>query len=193
MLIYLILLLFCMYEQLGKMNLKEIIRYAIASEDAAKNYYQSLVKYLKLNELVSHKFEFLAREEEIHRKTLIRIYEEMFGPQKYKESLGVKGYVFPPGLPPLEGAIKISNVESLLEALDIAMQSEDRAYNVYLFISKKEKDHRQLFERLAMLEQGHYNTLKSEKKLYEGILMENPTISKKPVSHLISYYGKLTL
>jgi rubrerythrin len=182
-----------MYEQLEKMSLQEIVRYAIASEDAAGNYYRSLVKFLKPNELISHKFEFLAMEEDIHRKVLVQLYEQMFGAQKYQGVFGVKGYVFPKGLPPLEGAIKVKTVENLLEALDIAMLSEDRAHNIYKFLSKKDKEHRALFERLAMLEQGHYNILKAEKMLCEGVLMEDPSLKEKEIPHFANYYGKMTL
>lgn len=181
-----------MFEQLEKMSLKEVLRYAIASEDAAGNYYRSLVKHLAVNELVSHKFEHLAKEEDLHKKTLVNLYKYMFEEEKSDESYGVKGYVFPKGLPPLEGAIKVKNVDNLIQALEIAMQSEDRAFNVYMFLAKRHKEHRQLFERLAMLEQGHYHIVKIEKQLCEGVVMEDPSMKYKSVPYFANYSsGKL--
>jgi len=182
-----------MYEQLEKMSLEEVLRYAIASEDAAGNYYRSLVKFLSPNELVSHKFEHLAIEEDLHKKTLINLYKYMFEEEKGKVSLGLKGYVFPKGLPPLEGAIKVGHVDSFIEALEIALLSEDRAYNIYMYLAKKHKKHRMLFERLAMLEHGHYQVIKTEKQLCEGVVMEDPSLKNEPVHVYANYYGKLTL
>ncbi len=150
-------------EELEKLSLKEILGYAIESEEAARVYYTELAK--NAPELVATRFHNLAREEEIHKKTVQKIYQEHFGDESY---------TVPGNLPPLESSVKISTVTSLIRALDTAMWNEYNAYRVYKYLAKQEETHKNLFEYLAAMEKGHYEVVRMEKDTYEGHVIEKP-------------------
>lgn len=150
-------------EELEKLSLKEILGYAIESEGAARAYYMELAK--SAPELVATRFQNLAREEEIHKKTVLKIYKKHFGDESY---------TIPGSLPPLESSVKISTVPSLIAALETAMENEYNALRVYKYLAKVEKEYRDLFTYLAAMEKGHYNVLRMEKDTYEGHVIEKP-------------------
>lgn len=150
-------------EELEKLSLKEILGYAIESEAAAREYYTELAKHAP--ELVATRFENLAREEEMHKKTVLNIYKKHFGEESY---------TVPGNLPPLESPVEISTVISLIRALETAMWNEYNAYRVYTYLAALEKDHRDLFKYLAAMEKGHYDVLRMEKDTYEGHVIEKP-------------------
>ena len=147
-----------MEERLQSLSLKEIIGYAIGSEDAASNFYWMIVKVFEPNDLVKHKFESIARDEELHMRALLNLHEDAFGDKNYK---------VPDGLPPFESQAEVERVESLIEALNIAMENEMCANKVYTFLAKQHKDHKKLFKYLAQTEMGHYNVLKAEKGFFD--------------------------
>lgn len=153
-----------MDEILKGLNLKEIIGYAIGSEKAAGNYYRMLVKVFDPNELVKTKFENIAKDEDMHKWVLLDFHKELFGDDDY---------TVPEGLPPFESVAEVDTVETLLEALNIAMQNERNAYNVYMFLAKHHKEHRKLFKYLAQTETGHYETLKQEKGFFDEEVKED--------------------
>lgn len=150
-------------EELEKLSLKEILGYAIESEGAAREYYLTLAK--NAPELVAVRFENLAREEEMHKKTVSGIYKKHFGDESY---------TVPENLPPLEGSVKVSTVTSLIRALETAMWNEYNAYKVYKYLAAAEKDHKDLFKYLAAMEEGHYEVLRIEKNTYESHVIEKP-------------------
>ncbi len=158
-----------MYEKLKELSIREIIGYTIGSEDAANKYYLDLAK--KVNELTAVRFENLARDEAAHKKVLLSLYKELFGDENW---------VMPEGLPPFESSVKVETVENLITALGNAMLNEYNAYKVYKFLSKHHKEHRALFEYLAVMEHGHYDTLKMEKELYEDRTIVDPHIKALP-------------
>lgn len=147
-----------MEEKLKALNLKEIIGYAIGSEDAASNFYWMIVKVFEPNDLVKNKFESIARDEELHMKALLNLHEEAFGN---------KDYEVPEGLPPFESQAEVDKVENLIKALQIAMENEANANKMYTFLAKQHKEHRKLFKYLAQTEMGHYETLKQEKGFFD--------------------------
>jgi rubrerythrin len=161
-----------MYEKLKELKFKELIGYAIMSEEAANEYYLKLGE--NVGELVAHRFKSIARDEEMHKKVLLSLHKDLFETEKY---------VVPKGLPPFESAVKVETVANLIGALETAMQNEYNAYKIYRFLAKHHKDHKKLFEYLAMMEQGHYDTLKAEKELYEERAMDE----KKPPHYLSPY------
>jgi rubrerythrin len=152
-------------EELEKLSLKEILGYAIESEEAAKKYYTELSK--NAPELVGMKFENLAREEELHKKTVLTIYRELYKNELYK---------IPENLPPLESPVKVKTITSLIGALENALWNEHNAYRVYTYLAAKEKKHRDLFTYLAAMEKGHYELLRMEKDTYENHIMETPNV-----------------
>ncbi len=152
-------------EELEKLSLKEILGYAIESEEKAKEYYTELSR--DAPELVAIKFENLAKEEEIHKKTVLALYRERFGDELYK---------IPQNLPPLESPTTVKTITSLIGALEKAMWNEHNAYRVYTYLATKEKPHKDLFTYLATMEKGHYEVLRMEKDTYESHIIEAPHI-----------------
>jgi len=162
-----------MYEKLKSLSLKEIIGYAIASEEAANKYYTDLSK--EVSQLTAHRFENLARDEAMHKKILLNLHKALFNEEKY---------VVPEGLPPFESSVDASNVANLISALETAMLNEQNAHKVYKFLAEHHKKHRMIFEYLATMERGHYETLKAEKELYEDKVLENPGLKNLPTREL---------
>jgi rubrerythrin len=158
-----------MYEILKTLNFREIVGYAIGSEDAANKYYLDLSK--KVNELTAVRFENLARDEAAHKKVLLDLHKQLFGDENY---------VMPEGVPPFESSVKVDSVDNLIVALGNAMLNEYNAYKVYKYLAKHHKEHRALFEYLAVMERGHYETLKMEKELYEDRTIVDPKIKALP-------------
>lgn len=161
-----------MYEKLKELKFKEIIGYAIMSEEEAHKYYLNLAK--GVGELVAHRFEGIARDEEMHKKILLGLHKDLFETEEY---------VVPEGLPPFESSEPVDNVANLIGALETAMGNEYNAYKVYKFLARHMKDHKKLFDYLAMMEHGHYDTLKREKELYE----ERALDEEKPPHYLSPY------
>jgi rubrerythrin len=160
------------YEKLKVMSLQDILGYAIASEEASAKFYLHLVKDESINELVSHRFEQMAADESVHKKALLCLYKKTFGDENYK---------VPEGLPPFESSVHIETVQNMIEALTIAMENEHNAQKIYKFLAHHQKDNKQFYKRLALMEKGHYELLKHEKEAFEEDIMENPTIHQTPV------------
>lgn len=149
-----------MYEKLDEISFKELVGYSIEGEQAAHDGYMSLSK--KLEGLASKKFKSLAEDEKRHKEELLKLHKMEFGD---------KDYVVPDveGLPPHEGVFvkEIKTVRNLIEAVDRAMKAEDDAYELYSHLSKRKEKYRTLFKYIALMEKGHYESLKAEKYLYE--------------------------
>lgn len=160
-----------LYEKFKELSLKELIGYAIASEESAAKFYRHLVKDENINELVAHRFEHLALEEDIHKKTMLALYEKTFGDRNYP---------VPSSLPPAEGSVHVETIQNMIEALELAMQSEHNAMKLYKFLAHHHKENRKLFKRLAMMEKGHYELVKHEKEEFEEDIVEDPKVRHGP-------------
>ena len=148
-----------MYDELESISFKEIVGYSIEGEEAAYNAYMSLSNNMK--GLVADRFKSLAEDEELHKNELLKLHEKEFGD---------RDYVVPDkeGLPPHEGEfIKVNNVKNLVDAIDKSMEAEYNAYRIYKYLADHQDKYSTLFEYIAVMEKGHYETLKAEKKLYE--------------------------
>ncbi|MEW5937774.1 MAG: ferritin family protein [Candidatus Thermoplasmatota archaeon] len=161
-----------MYERLKELGLKEILGYAIDSEEKAHNFYLDLAKNANVNELVAHRFESIGREELIHKTILLGLHKRLFGDAHY---------LVPEGLPPLESSVEITTLHSLIETLELAMQNEYNAYKIYTYLFKHHHEHRKLFHSLARREQGHYDALRFEKDLFEEEIMEDPHLRHREI------------
>ncbi|MFW5904012.1 MAG: ferritin-like domain-containing protein [Candidatus Saliniplasma sp.] len=150
-----------MYDKLDEISFKELIGYSIRGEQAAHDAYLALSK--SLEGLMSEKFKNLAKDEKMHKEELLKLHEMEFGD---------RDYVVPDkeGLPPHEGEFikEIKTVRNLIEAIDRAMDAEDSAYELYNYLSKRKEQYRTLFKYIALMEKGHYQSLKAEKYLYEA-------------------------
>ncbi len=162
-----------MHEKLNHLNLKEILGYAIASEVAANSFYWVLVKVFDPNELIKNKFENIAKDEKLHETALLNLYRELFGDENY---------TVPEGLPPFESVAEVEKVDSLIEALNIAMINEESAHKTYLYLARTHKEHKKLFKYLAQTEMGHYEILKQEKGFFDEEVKEDPNYKGLSVS-----------
>jgi rubrerythrin len=160
-----------MYEKFKQLSLKEMLGYAIASEEAASKFYKHLVRDENINELVAHRFEHLAVEELVHMRALQCLYKKNYGDETPP---------IPEGLPPFESSVEVETVQNMIEALELGMQNEHNAIKVYTFLAHHYKDYRRLFKRLAAMEKGHYELLKHEKELFEDDIVEDPSVRHMP-------------
>ncbi|MFO7618281.1 MAG: ferritin family protein, partial [Thermoplasmata archaeon] len=140
-------------DKLKKLSMKEILGYAIHSEDMASTYYWTLAKVFNPNDLVKAKFMALSNDEKLHKEALLNLHKSSFGNTKY---------VIPKGLPPFESVAEIKTVESFMEALSTAMQNEKNAHDIYMYLAKENKKNGKLFKYLAKTELGHYDALKQD-------------------------------
>lgn len=161
------------FKELEKQDVKDILGYALESERAATTYYKTLAK--SAPGLAATRLENLAREEEVHEKTVKDVYKKEFGDASY---------TIPGGLPPLESVVEINTVTSLIQALETAMKNEYNAYRVYTYLAKKMKSHKSLFTYLAGMEKGHYDIVKAEGDTYESTIIENPHLREKTPKEL---------
>lgn len=151
--------------KLGSLSLKEILGYSIHSEDVASTYYWTLAKVFEPNDLVKAKFEALANDEKLHMKALLHLYKTEFGDENY---------TIPEGLPPFESVVDIHTVGSFMEAIQIAMQNEQNAFETYTMIAEQHKEHRKLFKYLAMTEKGHYEIIKRDLEFFQEEINDDP-------------------
>lgn len=151
-----------MKEELKALSLRELIGYAIFSEEEAAKFYRHLVKDFDEKSLVGHKFQSIAKDEDMHRWVLLDLHRELFGTDEYS---------VPEHLKPFESIVEVKTVHNLIDALETAMQNEYSAYKVYKFLAHEHKEHRKLFKYLAHFEHGHYDVLKREKEHFEDEVM----------------------
>jgi rubrerythrin len=152
-------------DQLEKLDLKEILGYAIESEKAAQSFYLDMAKTAP--GLAATRLENLAREEEKHEEIAREVYTKKFGDEPY---------TIPKGLPPLESSVDVDTVTSLIHALETAMKNENNAYRVYRYLANKVSEHKDLFKYLASMEKGHYDIVKAERDNYESRIIEKPSM-----------------
>lgn len=155
-----------MYDKLGEISFRDLLGYSIKGEEMAHEAYKELSK--KLRGLAAERFKTLAQDEWMHRKVLLKLHEKEFGDRDFNVP-------DEEGLPPHEGSfidIKKDDVNSLIEAINKAMEAEDNAYRVYKHLAETEEEHEQLFKYIAAMEKGHYASLKEERDMYKGVTGE---------------------
>ncbi|MGM0510773.1 MAG: ferritin family protein [Thermoplasmatota archaeon] len=159
-----------MYETLDELSFKEILGYSIRAEEKAKEFYTQISE--GVSELMEHRFQSLAADEAIHKQELLRLHEKLFGD---------KDYVVPEkeGLPPHEGDAQVDTVGSLLETLNTAMENEKNAFKIYDYLAENQEKYAALFKYLAVMEHGHFESLKKEKELLEGRTAQAPEMKER--------------
>ena len=164
-------------KKLNALSVKEVIGYAIHSEDVASNYYWTLAKVFEPNDLIKAKFLALSNDEKLHKEALLNLHKTHFGSNKY---------VIPEGLPPFESVAEVKTYESFIEALETAMQNERNAHDIYIYLAEKNPDHRKLFRYLAKTEMGHYATLKEDYHFFTEEAKDDPSVKKIKLSMVYS-------
>jgi rubrerythrin len=151
-------------EKLKKLTMKDILGYAIHSEDVASTYYWTLAKVFEPNDLVKAKFMALSNDEKLHKEALLNLHKAKFGNTKY---------VIPKGLPPFESVAAVKTIDSFMEALETGMQNERNAHDIYMFLAKANPENRKLFKYLAKTEMGHYAALKQDFNFFNDEFKED--------------------
>ncbi|WP_297125192.1 ferritin family protein [Thermococcus sp.] len=156
-------------EKLEKLGDKEILSYWIEGELKEAELYRDLAiraRNMRLDERVVETFVVLSKESKGHATRLWEIYKRLF---KTEELENVD-------LPPIEVAPlidKFKDAKSILEVLNLAMESELLAKKIYEILAKRTKDEniKRIYKYLAAMENEHYHKLKVEyeycKKKYE--------------------------
>jgi rubrerythrin len=162
-------------KKLSALSLKEILGYAIHSEDVASTYYWTLAKVFDPNDLVKAKFLALSNDEKLHKEALLSLHKSQFKTAKY---------VIPKGLPPFESVGEVKTIDSFLEALETAMQNERNAHDIYMYLAEKNPKHRKLFRYLAMTETGHYEAIKQDYHFFTEEAKDDPSIKKIKISQV---------
>lgn len=148
-----------MENRLDPLNLDEIIGHSIESEEKSRQFYGQFVEKGK-GKLVKERFKGLMEDEKLHKQVLLDLHEDIYGD---------RDYVTPEGdeLPPHEDFKSLGNVDNLIDALAKAMTNENNAIRIYEYLAEEYGEYSGVFEYLAAMEHGHYESLKKEKELYE--------------------------
>ncbi|ACS90947.1 MAG TPA: ferritin family protein [Thermococcaceae archaeon] len=161
--------------RLETLSEKEILGYAIASEEDAKAFYLKLGE--GKGELIQNFFKDLAKAEEAHKTLLLNLHKKLFGNENY---------ITPKGIPFLESTINVVTLGSMVEAMKTALMNEKVAERVYKLLAKRFPEHKALFEFLATQERAHYNSIKAHEEYLEGIIREKPDYVDVPVHVLFN-------
>jgi rubrerythrin len=133
---------------------KELIAMAVKAEMDANQIYSDIASNLS-NSLLKEKFQWLAFEENKHKKIL----EKLFTALNPGEEIPIPDTVDDNLLP----SIHLTPSSSLAEILSQAMESEKSAENFYAALTQRvEETQKKIVEYLSKVEHSHYMMLKSE-------------------------------
>ncbi|MDD3643331.1 MAG: ferritin family protein [Candidatus Krumholzibacteria bacterium] len=142
-------------------TIRDALSRAIYAEIGASNFYARMASRIA-NPEGSRRFEELAGDERGHRETLEGWYERLVGEAFEVDEGAIRASEI--------GDIPIADRAGALEALDIAIEAESKARTFYLEQARRARDAglREMFERLADQEQGHYDLLGAERNAIVG-------------------------
>ncbi|NJE26288.1 rubrerythrin [Thermococcus sp. MV5] len=160
-------------KKLEKLSEKEILGYAIASEEDARQFYLKLAE--GKGELIGEFFRDLANAERVHKTLLLNLYDDIFGD---------KEYTVPENIPLVESTVNIVTLGNLVEALKTALMNEKTAERVYTLLAQKLPEHKTLFDFLATQERAHYKAIEAHKEYLEGLMRGKPEYAEIP-AHVI--------
>lgn len=146
---------------LDKFTLEDLFLSAIKSEVESNRLYSNISKNIK-NGLLQDKFDFLAKEEEKHKKFIEDAYLNHFPD---------KEIVLPKETPVPLPEIKIDNENMpLSKIITKAMEAEMAAHNFYKSFADRFEENSKLNQTLKYfsdMELGHYKLLEVEKESME--------------------------
>ena len=144
-----------------KENLRELILWAIKNEIIAYETYKNMAEKLD-NPFLRVKLEFLAKEEEVHRRFLEGLFHDMF-PSEVIELPDIPSLV-----PDLDGINESSTAKEIFKR---AMEAELKAADFYRELVEKtsQEEVRKMLRYLASMEMGHYKLLEIELEYLEDI------------------------
>ncbi len=105
------------------------------------------------------RFKSLMDDEELHKEALLKLHQKIYGD---------RDYIVPENgdLPPHEDFENLEDVANLIDALEKAINNEYNAIRIYEYLAEEYEEHSSFFKYIAMMEHGHYESLKKEKDLY---------------------------
>ncbi|ASA77661.1 ferritin family protein [Thermococcus sp. 5-4] len=162
-------------DKLARLSPKEILGYALASEDDARELYEHLAS--KSGSLLGEFFGDLAKAEESHKRILLKLYEGLFGDTDYP---------VPQDIPFAETTVKIDTVGNLIEATRIALENERNAERIYSHLADMFPEQRGIFKFLAAQEKAHYAAIKSHVEYLEEITQGEPEYINAPVDYVVN-------
>lgn len=140
------------------MGIRDLLLIALRAEMDSKAYYEGLAGRVK-NFLLKDRLNFLAGEEEKHRRYFQSLLESKFPEEEI---------IPPPSTPvPLPRLELPSEKIPLSELLWQAMQAEKAAENFYVELAGKfeeESPERKMILYIASMERGHYRLLDQERE-----------------------------
>lgn len=157
-----------MKEELKSLTFKEILGYSIVAESVSRKTYLYFAESA-VGELQKGRFKSLARDEVMHKKELEKIYRKEFGK-------GEVEYPKDKETPPHEQEIDVRTAENMVQSLEWARQNELNAYEIYKYLAEEHDMYQDMFEYLALMEWGHYESLKVEMEFYKDEMEENPEV-----------------
>lgn len=155
-------------KKISKLPLKDILSYAIKGERDATRLYAFL--YKKIDEPhLKNKFKQFLETEKSHDEKVSQIFKELF-PNERPTEIQIETWIKPFE----ECNCKLDTVRDYLDVLEIAMDSERLAKEVYTFLEKQMSNpvHKRIFLELAEDELEHYKFVKSEYEFYKKIKAE---------------------
>jgi rubrerythrin len=154
---------------------EEIIGLAWLLEDGSKKFYSKIAEVLEEQE-AANLFQKLSVDEEMHKGSLFKIYQEVSG---LKTDPGFPGSVvaIEAGEEYMEGGLRLSQAlewareEKLNGILDLSISLEANSHDLYVKMERKieDKKGKKVFKTLAEEEKEHLNRLSS---LFERNLEE---------------------
>ncbi|NJE07440.1 rubrerythrin [Thermococcus sp. M39] len=167
-------------KQITKLPLKDILSYVIKGEKDATAPYIFLYEnapstYLK------ERFKQFVEIEKSHDRKVTEIFKTLY-PNEEPKDVPFKSWkkIFE------EREYKLKTVKDYLDVLEIAMEAERLAEEVYLYLEKniENPEHKKIFLELAKDERDHYEFVSKEYELYEKVKAE------QELQELIKELGK---
>lgn len=146
---------------LSKFDEHTLLLAALRSEIDSKEVYQHIADRVK-NALLKDKLNFLASEEEKHRKIIEGVYRETFVDKELQ--IPEKSPV------PLPEVSITGEMMAISEVFSMAMNAEMAAYDFYNELAKLYENNPRLkrtIEYVATMEMGHYKLVEIEKNNME--------------------------
>jgi rubrerythrin len=146
---------------------EELVGLAWLLEEGSKKFYSQIAEILKEQE-AANLFQKLSAEEEWHKGSLFKIYQELSG---LKTDPGFPGSVvaIEAGEDYMEGGLRLSKAlewareENLTGMLELSISLEANSQDLYLKMERKirGKKGKKVFKTLAEMEKEHLNRLSS--------------------------------
>ena len=146
-------------------NIKDAIKTAIQMEKDGLSFYEKAAVQTS-SDMGKSVFKSLAADELLHLEVFQKLFDEKVGKEEWNDLVNTsKKYVdipvFPKDLQVMEGANPDTNE---IDALRIAMDSEQRAIDYYTEIRENSSDDQvnEILDEIINQEKNHYNILEGE-------------------------------